>query len=122
MWEEMVGTIDRGMAIWEIGKVGSSWGGEPEMERSREKTWLGRVLGEARATTSSEQCAFANAFRRFATASATSGGHQALAGRLMLPKGMAEVAASLRSLVKVWMASERESVIKLEGVGQWVSI
>ena len=48
--------------------------------------------------------------------------HQALAGQLMLPKGMAEVAASLRSLVKVGVASERESVIKLEGVGQWVSI
>ena len=46
-----------------------------------------------------------------------------LAGWLMLPKGMAEVvAASLRSLVKVWVASERESVVKLEGVGQWVSI
>ena len=69
-----------------------------------------------------EQCVFANAFRRFATASATSGDHQALAGRLMLPKGMEEVAASLRSLVKVWVASERESVVKLEGVGQWVSI
>ena len=25
-------------------------------------------------------------------------------------------------LVKVWVASERESVVKLEGVGQWVSI
>ena len=33
----------------------------------------------------------------------------------MLPKGMAEVAASLRSLVKVWVASKRESVVKLEG-------
>ena len=55
-------------------------------------------------------------------ASATSGDHQALAGRLMLPKGMAEVATSLRSLVKVWVVSERESVVKLEGVGQWVSI
>ena len=33
----------------------------------------------------------------------------------------AEVAASLRSLVKVWVASERESVVKLEGVGQWVT-
>ena len=33
----------------------------------------------------------------------------------MLPKQMAEVAASLRSLVKVWVASERESVVKLEG-------
>ena len=40
----------------------------------------------------------------------------------MLPKGMAEVAASLRSLVKVWVASERESFIKSEGGGQWVSI
>ena len=29
---------------------------------------------------------------------------------------MAEMAASLRSLVKVWVASERESVVKLEGV------
>ena len=65
---------------------------------------------------------FANAFRRFATAFATSEDHQALVGRLMLPKGMAEVEASLRSLVKVWVASERESVIKLEGGGQWVSI
>ena len=42
----MVGTIYRGMAIWEIGKVKSSWGGEPEMEQSKEKTSLGRVLGE----------------------------------------------------------------------------
>ena len=33
----------------------------------------------------------------------------------MLPKGMAEVAASLRSLVKVWVASETEGVVKLEG-------
>ena len=33
----------------------------------------------------------------------------------MLPKGMAEVAASLRILIKVWVASERESVVKLEG-------
>ena len=40
----------------------------------------------------------------------------------MLPKEMAEVAVSLRSLVKVWVASERESVVKLEGGGQWVSI
>ena len=40
----------------------------------------------------------------------------------MLPKGMAEVAESLRSLVKVWVASGREIVVKLEGVGQWVSI
>ena len=40
----------------------------------------------------------------------------------MLPKGMAEVVASLRSLVKVWVASERESIVKLEGGGQWVSI
>ena len=36
----MVGTIYRGMAIWEVGE------GKPEMERSREKTSLGRVLGE----------------------------------------------------------------------------
>ena len=36
----MVGTIYRGMAIWEVGE------GEPEMERSREKTSLGRVLEE----------------------------------------------------------------------------
>ena len=50
-------------------------------------------------------------------ASATSEDHHALAGRLMLPKGMAEVAGSLRSLVKVWVASERESVVKLEGGG-----
>ena len=33
----------------------------------------------------------------------------------MLPKEMAEVAASLRSLVKVWVASEREIVVKLGG-------
>ena len=37
----------------------------------------------------------------------------------MLPKGME---ASLRSLAKVWVGSERESVEKLEGGGQWVSI
>ena len=36
----MVGTIYRGMAIWEVGE------GEPEMEGSREKTSPGRVLGE----------------------------------------------------------------------------
>ena len=34
----------------------------------------------------------------------------------MLPKGMTEVAALLRRLVK-WLTSERESVVKLEGVG-----
>ena len=115
------------MAIWEVGKVRSSWGGYLEMERSKEKTLLGQVLGERLEQVfchdlalaleitvevylevailcwrfSSEQCAFANAFWRFATASATSEDHQALVGRLMLPKGMAEVAASLRSLVKV---------------------
>ena len=37
-------------------------------------------------------------------------------------KRMAEVVTSLRSLVKVWVASERESVVKLEGGGQWVPI
>ena len=42
----MVGTIDRGMAIWKVGKVRSSWEGEPEMEQSREKISLGRVLGD----------------------------------------------------------------------------
>ena len=36
----MVGTIYRNMETWEVGKR------EPEMERSREKTSLGRVLGE----------------------------------------------------------------------------
>ena len=97
------------------------------MERSREKTSLGRVFGEKLEQvfchdsalalditvkvyldmeiyfwrSSSKRCAFANAFRRFATASMTSEDHQALAGRLMLPNGMAEVEASLRSLVKV---------------------
>ena len=40
MWRDMVGTIYRGMTTWEVGE------GEPEMERSREKTLLGRVLGE----------------------------------------------------------------------------
>ena len=40
----------------------------------------------------------------------------------MLPKEIAEVAASLRSLIKVWVALERENVAKLEGCGQWVSI
>ena len=50
----------------------------------------------------------ANAFQGFAMASVTSEDHQALAGRLVLPKRMAEVAASLRSLVKVWVASERK--------------
>ena len=40
----------------------------------------------------------------------------------MLPKEMAEMAALLRSLVKVWAASERESVVKLEGNEQWVLI
>ena len=130
------------MATWEVGE------GDPEMERSREKTSLGRVLGERLEQvfchdlalalditvevyllieilfwrSSSKQCSFANAFRRFATASATSRDHQALAGRLMLLKGMAEVAASLRSLVNVWVAPERESVVKLEGGGQWLSI
>ena len=120
------------MATWEVGE------GEPEMERSREKTSLGRVFGERLEQvfchdialalditvevyllikiqfwrSSSEQCAFANAFWRFATASATLGDHQVLAGRLVLSKGMAEVAASLRSLVKVWVTSERESVVK----------
>ena len=42
----MVGTIYRGMAIWEVGEVRSSRGGGPEMERSREKTSLGQVLGD----------------------------------------------------------------------------
>ena len=42
----MFGTIYRGMAIWEIGKTEVVREGEPEMERSREKTSLGRVLGE----------------------------------------------------------------------------
>ena len=42
----MVGTIYRDMEIWEVGEVRSSWEGEPEMERSREKTSLGRVLGD----------------------------------------------------------------------------
>ena len=70
---------------------------------------------------------FKNGFNRlakndFENAFPSSEDNQALAGRLMLPKGMAEVAASLRSLVKVWVASERESIIKLEGGGQWVSI
>ena len=138
--------------VWQFGKLGRSEvvaEGEPEMKRSREKTLLGRVLGERLEQvfchdlalaleikvevylevtiwcwrSSSEQCAFANAFRCFATASATSEDHQVLAGRLMLPKPMEEVAVSLRSLVKVWVASERVlSVLKLEGVGQWVSI
>ena len=72
--------------------------------------------------SSLEQCALANVLWRFATASAISGDHQTLAGRLMLPKGMAEAAASLRSLIKVWMASERESIVKLERGGQWLSI
>ena len=58
----------------------------------------------------------------FATAPAISEDHQALAGRLMLPKAMAEAAASLRSLVKVWVGSERESVVKLEGDMQWALI
>ena len=40
MLREMVGTIYSGMTIWEVGE------GEPEMERSREKNSLGRVLGE----------------------------------------------------------------------------
>ena len=35
----------------------------------------------------------------------------------MLLKEMAEVAASLRSLVKVWVASESYNVVKLEGGG-----
>ena len=56
------------------------------------------------------------------SAPAISGDHHALAGQLMLPKGMAVAAASLRSLEKVWVASERENVVKLEGGGQWVSI
>ena len=34
------------MATWEVGEVRRSWGGETEMEQSREKTSLGRVLGE----------------------------------------------------------------------------
>ena len=42
----MVGTIYRGMAIWEVGEVRISMGGEAEMERSREKASLGRVLGD----------------------------------------------------------------------------
>ena len=51
--------------------------------------------------SSSKQCALANALWRFATASAISGSQQALAGQLMLPKGMVEAAASLKSLMKV---------------------
>ena len=42
----MVGTIYR---VWQFEKLGRSevvGEGEPEMERSREKTSLGRVLGE----------------------------------------------------------------------------
>ena len=35
----------------------------------------------------------------------------------MLPKGIEEVAVLLRSLVKVWVASEREKVVKHEGGG-----
>ena len=42
----MVGTIDRGMAIWEVGKAEVVGEGEPEMEQSRENTLLGRVLGD----------------------------------------------------------------------------
>ena len=63
----------------------------------------------------SEQFALANAFQRFA---AISGDHQALAGQLMLPKG----ASSLKILVKVWVASERESLAQIEESGQWVSM
>ena len=39
----------------------------------------------------SQQCNLTKAFRRFAMASATSGDHQALARRMLLPKGMAEI-------------------------------
>ena len=110
----------------QLGKFGRSdedEEGDPEMEKSKEKISLGRVLGERQKQvfchdsalaleitgipripfwrSSSEQCVLANAFRRFATASAILGDHQALVGRLMLLKGMAEAAASLRSLVKV---------------------
>ena len=40
----------------------------------------------------------------------------------MLPKGMKKMTASLRSLVKVWVASEIESVVKVEEGGKWVSM
>ena len=42
-------------------------------------------------------------------ASATLGDDHFLAGRLMLSKGIAEVAALLRSLLKVWVALEKKS-------------
>ena len=104
--------------------------GESEMEQSKEKISLGRVLGERVKQvfchdsvlaleitvevyleiviqfwrSSSEQCGLANAIRRFGTF-VTSKNHQAL-----------------RNLGKVCVASERENVAKVEGGGQWVSI
>ena len=71
--------------------------------------------------SSTEQCAFTNVLRRFATVFAILGDHQALARQYMLPKGMEEVETSLRRLMKVSLAFEEESVVKLEGGGQWVS-
>ena len=120
----MVGTIYRGMAIWEIGKVRSSWGGEPEMERSREKISLGRVLGERLEQVFCHD--LASALEITVEVYCRLSGDIVLAvfffGTVYLRKCiLAEVAASL-SLVKVWVASGRESVLKLEGVGQWVPI
>ena len=58
-------------------------------------------------------------FQCFATASPISGNYQALEDQLMLPKGVVEVAASLRSLVKVWVALEREILVKIEENGHY---
>ena len=56
-----------------------------------------------------KQCFLAITFPCFALTSAISGDQKALSRRLMSPKGMADVAASSKSSIKVWVASEKKN-------------
>ena len=105
--------------VWQLGKLRRADENdeeeEPQMERSRKKTSLGRVLGERLEQVFCHDSALAlditvKVYRdiEFWRSSEISKDYQVLLGQLMLPKGMVEVAASLRSLVKGgWLQKER---------------
>ena len=124
-WKNCLNTLalEAGVVAPSIAEPEEGGAVRPEMDRRREKTFLGSVEGERRevfsfqalslaeeimeaafleaarysACSGAEKCAERNALRLATTAAWMSGDHQALGWRLRLPKGIAFLAAETMS-------------------------